>query len=639
MPTTSTPNTEFRFNDIKASNRLPSPSGVALAIMQLIESDDASLKGLIELVSVDPALNGRILSFANSSFFGAGRPIASVSDAIRMMGMHTVRNFALSLSLVNNRGTDQCPNFNYDAYWSRSLLMAVSLGVVGEKNREISATEAFTLGLLSNIGSLAFASVWSDVYSECLNMANGDALLTMERERFAIDHEELAVMILRDWGLPEIFSEALKLSFNPIASEELSRGHNIAKQINIADQLATYCVADNDSRLVLLPGIQEAIKKIGFTDDELDALIENIIAQYGEWGALMKVDTTTNVVSICVANEGLTEVVPDKDTGFLNSDVLLVGDDLQTMAMIARRLIENGHRAVVCRDGKSALNQVVANAPQIIIIDWQLKSVAAAGLCKVLRQTGATKNIYIIAVTESSSDDDTVLAFSAGVDAYVLKKTGIEVLLAHIQAGQRVSALQQEVEREKQEIHRFSSELAVANRRLVSMANTDVLTGLPNRRHALQRLEQEWSVSQRNQQPLCVMILDLDHFKLVNDTLGHDAGDAVLNYASRIMKAAIRPSDTVCRYGGEEFLIISPNTGFKTGVLLADRVRKTIESNQPKNLALVKPVTVSIGISCSVGDRPGWSELIKFADEALYEVKQSGRNSIKLSDRLLAVEE
>jgi two-component system, cell cycle response regulator len=163
------------------------------------------------------------------------------------------------------------------------------------------------------------------------------------------------------------------------------------------------------------------------------------------------------------------------------------------------------------------------------------------------------------------------------------------------------------------------------------MANTDILTGLPNRRYALARLEQEWDAAQRYNRSLSVLMLDLDHFKSVNDTLGHDAGDIVLAHAAKLIKATARTSDVACRLGGEEFLVIATNTDGATAILLAERIRSAIQTHQPTELRLIRPVTISIGVAGSVGSKPGWKELIKLADQALYKVKAGCRNAVQLA--------
>ncbi|MDO9161771.1 MAG: diguanylate cyclase [Methylococcaceae bacterium] len=613
---------EFNFHELKAAERLPSPSGTALAIMQLVQKEDASIQKVAELVKVDPALSGRIISFANSAAFGARRPIANINDATIMMGMQPVRNFALSLSLVSNHRGGHCPGFDYGAYWAQALAMAVAIAAITARERTVTPEEAFTLGLLSDIGRLALATAWSDIYGECLNSAQGSELLNLERERFAVDHKELTLLLLQDWGFPGIFLDALKLSLEPPA-EENSRTTRLARQLAFARLLSRYCIGDDQYRTSLLPGLQQEAGAHGLENEVLTSFIDEIIQQWHDWGK--QIEIKTDVAKIFAVDQH------EQNHTLPGLDILLVDDDPIMLARLSKQLATAGHRVETCRDGESALKHVIEHHPQLVITDWRMKPMDGLTLCKALRSSDIGKNLYLIMLTATESEDSLVEAFDAGIDDFVTKPVSLRVLLARIRAGQRIVLLQQEVEREKQDIQRFSAELAVANRRLGMMANTDILTGLPNRRYALTRLEQEWDTAQRYKRPLSVLMLDLDHFKSVNDTLGHDAGDVVLAHAAKIMKAAARASDIACRLGGEEFLVIATNTDGATAVLLAERIRSAIQTNQPKDIGLLRPITVSIGVAGSVGSKPGWQELIKLADQALYKVKAGNRNAVQLA--------
>lgn len=141
-------NINFNFDELKAADRLPSPSGTALAIMKLVQQEDATAQQVAKLVQADPALSGRVLRFANSATFGARRAIVSIQDAIVMMGIHAVRNFALSLSLIGDRLEGPCQGFDYKLYWAESLAIAVALAAIINRERTVAPEEAFTLGIL-----------------------------------------------------------------------------------------------------------------------------------------------------------------------------------------------------------------------------------------------------------------------------------------------------------------------------------------------------------------------------------------------------------------------------------------------------------------------------------------------------------
>lgn len=615
-------NTEFNLNELKAADRLPSPSGTALAIMQLVQRNDATVQQVTQLVKVDPALSGRILRFANSAAFGARRPIADVQTAIMMMGMQTVRNFALSLSLIGGNSKGHCPGFDYEAYWSRSLAVSVSISAITAREVTVVPAESFTLGLLSDIGSLALATAWSEIYGECLSVAKGAQLLALERERFAIDHNALSLMLLADWGFPTVFLDALKLSFE-LKVAKLNRTEQFASQLIFARLIGNYCIADDELRAVLLPDLSAEAEFHGLDEPALLAFLNEIIELWQEWGKLIDVKTDVR--------QSLLKTVEPREAALPGLDLLLVDDDPMMLARLSKQLIAAGNQVAVCRNGESALKHVIEHRPQLMITDWRMKPMDGLALCKALRASVFGKNIYLVMLTSTEDEDALVEAFDAGIDDYVTKPVSLRVLLARIRAGQRIIMLQHELEKESRDIQRYTAELAAANRRLKFMANTDILTGLPNRRYALNRLEQESASALRFKQPLSVLMLDLDHFKSVNDTLGHDVGDQVLTHAARLMRETARTNDIVCRLGGEEFLIIAPNTDGSTALSLAERIRRSIEENQPQGLVLHYPVTVSIGVAGSIGAKPNWKELMKWADDALYLVKQGDRNGVQLA--------
>ena len=164
------------------------------------------------------------------------------------------------------------------------------------------------------------------------------------------------------------------------------------------------------------------------------------------------------------------------------------------------------------------------------------------------------------------------------------------------------------------------------------LAITDTLTGLSNRRDAVTRLDQEWATFKRYGRPFSLLSLDLDKFKQINDSFGHATGDQVLIHFANVLRQSIRRCDSAYRMGGEEFLIILPNTDYSTIAMLAERIRDTVEKNQPEQLHLARLVTVSIGgatVQLSF-DEKGWEDTMGRSDRALYHAKATGRNIFKI---------
>jgi diguanylate cyclase (GGDEF)-like protein len=175
------------------------------------------------------------------------------------------------------------------------------------------------------------------------------------------------------------------------------------------------------------------------------------------------------------------------------------------------------------------------------------------------------------------------------------------------------------------------AELGVANRKLQQAALTDALTGLYNRRYALDRLDREWAIATRSGQPLACLVIDIDHFKRVNDTYGHDVGDLVLLATAKVLCDSLRQSDVVCRLGGEEFVVIGPGMDWERAALCAERLRAATERNVLAVAGGKLHVTLSIGAAVRTARTQGPACLLKAADETTYAAKQGGRNRVCLA--------
>jgi two-component system cell cycle response regulator len=180
------------------------------------------------------------------------------------------------------------------------------------------------------------------------------------------------------------------------------------------------------------------------------------------------------------------------------------------------------------------------------------------------------------------------------------------------------------------EKHRLKKEVKIAVQKMAEMSIRDELTGLYNRRYFIEALERELAGARRHKKELVLCMMDLDHFKQVNDTYGHPVGDMVLEEFAKILKQSVRQSDIICRYGGEEFAAILPDTNIKSARTLCERFRKMVAANRFDHNASHFQVTISIGISCFSKDLdPALKELIRLADDALYRAKNEGRNRIR----------
>ncbi|HEX8978620.1 MAG TPA: HDOD domain-containing protein, partial [Parasulfuritortus sp.] len=275
-----------RFAALKAGGMLPSPQGVALAILELTQRSDASVKTLTHLVQTDPAMTGRILRYANAVHGGSLRHIASLSHAIVFLGMFRVRQIALGFSLVDQYRSGACVAFDYLGYWTASLATGIAAQQVSDQ-AQCPPDESFTCGLLSGIGRLALATAFPIEYGEML-IHDLDALSLREAERkgFGLDHASLSAELLEDWGLPEIFHQAVRYHELPTEAPfpAGSRAQALTSALHFASKVGMLLNMDAAQRWERLPSLYHAAAQLGLEDTQVPPLVESVVAQWHDWG-------------------------------------------------------------------------------------------------------------------------------------------------------------------------------------------------------------------------------------------------------------------------------------------------------------------------------------------------------------------
>jgi len=311
-----------------------------------------------------------------------------------------------------------------------------------------------------------------------------------------------------------------------------------------------------------------------------------------------------------------------------NKNILIVDDDPATLAMLRKYLSTAGYDVFSATNGKEALDLLRVNEIQLIVSDWVMPIMDGIELCQTIREFEAIGFIYIILLAAHSDKERVVEAFEAGADDYLSKPFHKGELLARVNAGCRIIELEADLERKNREIHKVNAEMAILNRKLEEIATTDELTGLANRREAMNQLTSAWASSERHDHPLSVIMIDLDKFKNVNDTYGHSAGDVVLQNTARTIKKHTRSGDTVCRIGGEEVLVICPHADEDQAIALAERLREAVASDIIKCDDLEICVTISAGVAEKCRSMSTPDHLLARADDALYAAKEGGRNKV-----------
>lgn len=645
-----------KFEQLRISGELPSPRGVALAIIKLTAQHDVSLTELGRVVSGDPAFVGRLIKAANGLIAMNRRSVSSANEALMILGLPAVRTMALGFSLLSNYRSGMCRSFDYNRFWSYSLALAVAMQVVTQRTRIAAADEMFSLGLLTRVGELALATVYAEDYSKVIDRAGRDPqvdLQALEHDVFAMTHTELGMAMLRDWGLPPIFVEVAG-QFERVDADVVARGgrlQRLALQLALARSLADMCLGPAKKRSGLLHVVFG--KALEAEVEQADVLVDcdRIISQWLDWGKLLQLDmperfSVNDLVSEAPTTwpEEVTVEVPAPARPVLGAAepgrvpasqdalrALIVDADVGERGKavdVARAL---GLETVEAGDANQGLEKALDVLPNLVVI--ATATPADLEFIRSMRRIRVGRSIYVLAIAPQAEVDMLLSAFDAGADDVTAAPFSKRLLGARLRSGIRVVGLQRELKQEREELRRFAAELAVTNRRLKEAAVTDFLTGFKNRRYADERLDQAWIASMRDGSPLSCMVVDFDGLKSINDGYGHAVGDAALKVAAEALKAQLRRQEIICRVGGDEFMLICPNTTVDDALICAERLRRAVAARRLSVRSAELELSVSIGVATRDSHVRDAEALIRLADEGAYAAKEQGRNRVVAMQR------
>lgn len=499
---------------IQAADNLPSLPTVALQVLELTQTDDFSVLDLARVIQQDPALTSKILRVVNSSLFGMARRIASVQQAMVILGLRSVKVIVLSFSLVDIWRRERCEAFDYAIYWRRSLTMAVLARLLAERTDRSLAEECLVGGLLADIGILAAVDCAPELYLEADRQYRNthQPLPQVEKTVLGVSHEELAAVLLNQWGLPTNLSIAISSHHLPVHDPVASSDGNptLTRLLRAASILTDALLSNN-------PAGQVKLAKKG------------IMA-------------------------GIAISLPDLDA---------VLDEI---------------------------DQHVRSTAQLFDLE--------------IEQSLGYQKIQLAALNR-------------------LTQLSMAAELERVQAAHR-----------EQEAQRKVRELDAQNRELVEKASTDVLTGVANRAALDERLEEECTRARGAREPIGLIILDLDRFKRLNDTFGHQTGDEALKMIGAVLRQTTTDQRYPGRYGGEEFVLVVRGLSARELRALAEDLRLTIAKLHIPCKGRFVPVTASLGVAHMNPDDPGLTprELLKRADQCLYDAKNHGRNRVVCLD-------
>ena len=303
--------------------------------------------------------------------------------------------------------------------------------------------------------------------------------------------------------------------------------------------------------------------------------------------------------------------------------VLIADDDPIPRRLVEASLRQAGYEPVVAVDGVEALHILSApDGPRLVVLDWEMPRLNGLGVCRAIRTGRQERYIYVLLLTANDRQEAIVEGLDAGADDYVTKPCDFAELQARLRAAVRILKLQ--------------DQLVASREASKEQAMRDPLTGLFNRGAVLDALQRECSRTDRTHGTFGVIMLDVDHFKAINDTHGHLVGDGVLREVASRLRSSLRTYDSIGRFGGEEFLVIAPECSAPAAQELAERLRRCVCDSPIVYSGRTLTVTISLGVSCGAGS-PARDRLLLGADEALYAAKAGGRNRLEVARASAAV--
>jgi diguanylate cyclase (GGDEF)-like protein len=474
----------------KADN-LPTLPGIAVKLLAAVKKEEPNTTEIGKILSNDAALTAKLLKLVNSSFYGLSLGITSVDHAIKILGLNTVKNLALSFNLLTGLSRE-AGGLNYNQFWKDSLIGAIASKLLANKIHPDSAEDAFFLGLLQDIGSLALACCLPEQYGMVISEANQQVAKypSAENQHLGLNHMEVGEYLTKSWGLPETFYTPIGHHHAPLRVSDKSL--DCRERAKILHLSSLYVDVFNSSDINIQMGT-----------------INHFCKEYGFAGKFDPADLAKEI------HHQAQEV-------FLIFDVRFKDD----------------------RDYADLLNAAKAE----------------------------------------------------------MAKLSAEMIVELIGKNREIEFLREQT-------------------------TIDSMTSIHNYKGFCECLSRELNRAKRYKKPLSVIFADIDHFKAVNDTFGHQAGDHALKAISVVLKKQMRDSDYLARYGGEEFAIILPEATIQSAFVVAERLREAIRSQAIHYKDKIISLTMSFGVAGMPSHQTLSSDtLIKMADDALYEAKKQGRN-------------
>lgn len=307
--------------------------------------------------------------------------------------------------------------------------------------------------------------------------------------------------------------------------------------------------------------------------------------------------------------------------------ILIVDDDPNMLRLMSAYLKPNGYEVLEAKDGDEALMLVEGERLDAVLLDYMMRGMSGPETCSQIKQR-VDYFLPVVIVTALSDAESRLHGFDCGADDYLTKPFDPHELLARVRALLRTKSVYDDLLRASEENEMLMSDLRDKNEMLTVIAVTDELTGLHNRRYFNQRLKEETARASREDSPIACIMMDVDEFKAINDTYGHEVGDTVLKAVAEILRNGVRVADVVARIGGDEFAILLSRTDSAAAAEMAGRLRELIECHRIEAGDKRLRFTASFGVTSLNSQFSGFlpEDLLRSADKALYDAKSTGND-------------
>lgn len=435
---------------IGALHPLPSPRGVALELLRQSADPNASTASVARVAQADPALAGRLIHAANVRARGTAPQLGSIAAAVLRLGFSATRQIALGFSLVKDYRRGQCASFDYQTFWTGSLLRGLAARAIAARLGTGDPQEALACGLLAEVGRLALATARPKAYDELLRAHGpcGARLRSAERESFAIDHGELGVAMLEEWSVPAGLVSAVGAYLAPpISADGPDRGvRRMAWTLVLAEAVARAAASAPGERTAWTHLALEGAAYLNAEVALLDEVAAEVALEAAGWAPLLELPVPALQPPGFAAYADCAPSGNEVDDGLR---ILLVDDDESDCLLGGRTLGEAGHRVTLAPGAHEALEMIASAPPQLVITDLDMPRMDGLEFCRLLRGSRLGADLFVIALTGRERHEDLVECIHAGANDFVAKSAEPVVLLARVRAAartvRRYEALQSEL--------------------------------------------------------------------------------------------------------------------------------------------------------------------------------------------------